>query len=51
MRLFLKVVLFTVVIPGTFAGLLPVLIVGDHSRMDRACWWNRNTIETGHTSR
>ena len=29
MKLFLKVVLFTVVVPGTFAGLLPVLIVGD----------------------
>jgi len=31
MKLFLKVALFTVVMPGTFAGLLPVLIVGDRA--------------------
>ena len=31
MKLFLKVALFTIVMPGTFAGLLPVLIVGDRS--------------------
>ena len=31
MKLFLKVVLFTVVVPGTFAGLLPVLIVDDRA--------------------
>ena len=31
MRLFLKIALFTVVMPGTFAGLLPVLIVGDRA--------------------
>ncbi len=29
MKLFLKVALFTVVMPGTFAGFLPFLIVGD----------------------
>ena len=31
MKLFLKVALFTVVVPGTFAGLLPVLIVDDRA--------------------
>ena len=31
MKLFLKVALFTVVMPGTFAGLLPVLIVDDRA--------------------
>ncbi len=31
MKLFLKVALFTVVMPGTFAGLLPPLIVGDRA--------------------
>ena len=31
MKLFLKVALFTAVMPGTFAGLLPVLIVGDRA--------------------
>ncbi|MCY4398858.1 MAG: isoprenylcysteine carboxylmethyltransferase family protein [Gemmatimonadetes bacterium] len=31
MKLFLKVALFTVVVPGTFAGLLPVLIVDDRT--------------------
>lgn len=31
MKLFLKVALFTVVMPGTFAGLLPVLIVRDRA--------------------
>ena len=31
MKLFLKVALFTVVMPGTFAGLLPVLIAGDRA--------------------
>ena len=31
MKLFLKVALFTVVMPGTFAGLLPFLIVRDRA--------------------
>ena len=31
MKLFLRVAVFTVVVPGTFAGLLPVLIVGDRA--------------------
>ena len=31
MKLFLKVALFTAVMPGTFAGLLPVFIVGDRT--------------------
>ena len=31
MKLFLKVALFTVVMPGTFAVLLPVLIAGDRA--------------------
>lgn len=31
MKLFLKVALFTAVMPGTFAGLLPFLIVGDRT--------------------
>ena len=31
MKRFLKVALFTVVMPGTFAGLVPVLIAGDRA--------------------
>ena len=31
MKLFLKVAVFTVVMPGTFAVLLPVLIAGDRT--------------------
>lgn len=31
MKLFLKVALFTVLMPGTFAGVLPVLIAGDRA--------------------
>ena len=39
MKLFLKTALFTVVIPGTFAVLLPILLAGDRTAASGATLW------------
>ena len=36
MKLFLKTALFTVLMPGTFAGLLPVLVAGGRTAVGGA---------------